>query len=75
MEENLWVKVGNVCLEKAHAMLEKETAPTEATVGAVCALIQAAARIDELNLLRKRQSRFCAEALPARPFGLPKEEN
>lgn len=54
---NLWKQVGNQCLKSAFSLLEKETAPTEATVETVKSLVETAISIDMLNLQWVRQNR------------------
>lgn len=68
MEENLWLSVGNSCLSHAKRLLDKDTAPTAATVEAVKGLVETAISIDMLNLHWAQQTRYGAEVLLGQPF-------
>lgn len=61
-ESSLWEQVGNRCLELAKQALNKETAPTEATVETVERLVGIAISIDDLNLRWAKQNRYGAAA-------------
>ena len=74
-KENLWEKVGNKCLKQAEKLLDSETAPTAATVGAVKGLVETAISIDMLNLHWAEQNRCGAAAFPGRPSGRKEEGN
>lgn len=65
MEQNsLWEQVGNRCLELARQELNKETAPTAATVETAERLVRIAIAIDDLNLRWATQTRYGAAAFP-----------
>lgn len=70
-EINLWEQVGNKCLKTALSILEKETAPTAATVETVKGLVETAISIDTLNLQWARQNRYGAAVFRDLPSALP----
>lgn len=72
---DLWMDVGNKCLEKASALLEDEAAPTAETAGAVRELVKTAIEIDLLNLRWAQQSRSGAAVFREKPFLPQAKEN
>lgn len=61
-QENLWERLGNICLSHAIALLERGTAPTVETVETAKALVEMAVSIDTLNL-RWAQQNQCGVAV------------
>ena len=74
-ENSMWYKVGNKCLDRAHALLESETHPSATTAEAIKQLVDAAVSIDMLNYLWTHKSQFSSVAVPGQPFSLRSKEN
>lgn len=74
-EHNLWTRIGNKCLQKAEAVLDKETALTTEDIKTVQDLVGVATTIDHLNLLWEEQTRYGAAVFRDRPFSQPAKEN
>ena len=68
MEHSEWEGIGNLCLKLALSELEKETAPTAATVETVRELVRIAIEIDMLNLRWVEQTQYGAAVFQGRPF-------
>lgn len=68
MKEDLQLQVGNLCLEKAKKLLEKDTVPAEETVETVGKLVDVAIALDELNLRWAAQNRYGAAGRSSRTF-------
>jgi hypothetical protein len=76
MEQNsLWEQVGNRCLELARQELNKEAAPTAATVETVERLVGIAISIDDLNLRWVAQTRYDAAAFEGLASGRLRAKN
>ncbi len=73
--DNLWFDVGTKCLTHAKELLDRETAPTAATVETAQKLVHMAIEIDALNLQWEQQSRYGAAAFGGRPSWPQATEN
>lgn len=76
MEKNsLWEQVGNRCLELAKQELNKETAPTAATVETIERLVGIAISIDTLNLRWAQRTRYGEAAFEGLASGRLRAKN
>lgn len=62
-ERNLWVEVGNKCLQRASELLDDKTAPAAATAETVKILVEMAISMDVLNLRWAQQTQSVEQAL------------
>lgn len=74
-ENNLWLQVGNRCLELAKQELNQEATPTGATVETVERLVGIAIAIDDLNLRWTAQNRYGGAAFEGHASGWLKAKN
>lgn len=65
----------NLCLEKACNLLEKEVAPTAATIEAALGLARIAVELDMLSLRWAEQNRFGAAVFGGQSSLRQQEEN
>ncbi len=75
MQNSLWERLGNHCLQKALKLLESETTPTDVTVRVVRELTETAIAIDSLNLRWQQQNRYGAAVFRGRPSSRQEGEN
>lgn len=66
--DSIWERVGNKALELAESVLDRETAPTAATVETVKGLVEIAVMIDSQNLLWAQNPQYAE--LPFRSIKL-----
>ncbi len=66
-----WTEIGNKCLTRANALLDRGDVPTMETIKAVSELVKIAIAIDYLNLRWAQQSRSGAAVFPAKLSSQP----